>query len=153
MSEQKYKWSTRIFFVLLTYCYLNKIQQQEKMHNADLKCTFNEFFNACQRNWIIIPIFLSLCIPTCLYVCICMYAAAMGVPVILQHIPLWDCVRWLLGSVYAGCHRHSRGHAVGWWGHANRYFLMSSKINPPIHIHSILRSVECQGRQLTWLTW
>lgn len=32
----------------------------------------------------------------------------------------------------------------------NQYLPMSSKIKPPIHIHSILRSAECQGQQLTW---
>lgn len=39
----------------------------------------------------------------------------MGVPVVLQHISLWDCVCWLLGSVSAGRHWHSGGHAAGWW--------------------------------------
>lgn len=42
---------------------------------------------------------------------------AMGVPAVLQHIPLWDRVRRFLGSVSAGCHWHSGGHAAGWWGH------------------------------------
>lgn len=50
----------------------------------------------------------------CLYVCLRMYAAAMGVSVVLQHIPLRDSVCGLVGSVSAGCHRHSGGHAAGW---------------------------------------
>lgn len=48
---------------------------------------------------------------------LCFCVAAMGVAVVLQYVPLWDCVCWLLGSVSAGCHRRRRGHAAGWWGH------------------------------------
>lgn len=32
----------------------------------------------------------------------------------------------------------------------NQYLPLSSKIKPPIHIHSILCLSECQGQQLTW---
>lgn len=78
---------------------------------------------------------------------VCLRSAAMGVPVVLQHFPLWDRVRRLLGSVFAGCHRHSRGHAAGWWGHPNPYVPMFSKIRPLIYRRSIQSSAECQGQQ------
>lgn len=117
------------------------------------------YFRKCIENlYTICHTYLILCFSTGLseqvvltlwLMSLCVCSAAMGVPVVLQHFPLWDCVRRLLGSVSAGRHRHSRGHAAGWWGHSNPYLPMFSEIKPLIYIHSILSSAECQGQQLT----
>lgn len=118
-------------FLIFTYLYLRGFRKQGKLHrNVWVDLTglhlqsrvlkpkyFKPFFFFSfflQRVDINSNIRASVYLYMCLCVCTCMYAAAMGVPVVLQHIPLRDRVCRLLGSVSAGGHGRSGGHAAGW---------------------------------------